>query len=81
MEAYTNLLNFCHSVWEFPTMTQFWESWTDVNSVLGLLHSVDVGDVAYVSKVHTASISKVDSEDRGRMCLRNGGNISHIHTV
>jgi hypothetical protein len=32
---------------------------TDVNSVLGMLHRVDVGDVADVSEVHAALIFRV----------------------
>jgi hypothetical protein len=32
----------------------------DVNSVLGLLHRVDVGDITDVSKVHAASIISVE---------------------
>jgi hypothetical protein len=31
----------------------------DVNSVLGLLHHVDIGDVASVSDVHAATIFMV----------------------
>jgi hypothetical protein len=35
----------------------------DVNSVLGLLHHVIVGDDANVSEIHATSIFRVDPED------------------
>jgi hypothetical protein len=40
---------------------------------------MDVGDVADISEVHTASIFRIDLEDGGNTYLRNVGNISHIH--
>jgi hypothetical protein len=48
-------------------------SGVDVNPVLGLLHRVDVGDVADVSEVLSASIFRV--KDGGSMYLRNADNI------
>jgi hypothetical protein len=37
----------------------------DINPVIGLLHSVLMGDDADVSEVHAASIFRVDSENGG----------------
>jgi hypothetical protein len=52
----------------------------DVDYFLGLLHLVDVDDIADASEVHTASIFSVDfdPEDGGTIYLRSVGN---LHTV
>jgi hypothetical protein len=41
----------------------------EVNSILGLLHRVDVGDVSDVSEVHAASTLRVDERRFVRICV------------
>jgi hypothetical protein len=55
----------------------------DVNSVLGLLHRVDVDDYADVSEVSAASILRIGRrlEDGGSRYFCNVGIIVHIHTM
>jgi hypothetical protein len=59
----------------------FRRSWwliIDINSVLVLLHRVEVGDVADVLETHAASIIRVDPEDDpGSPEEGNVGNIIH----
>jgi hypothetical protein len=43
-----------------PALVKFTVALTDVNSVLGFLRSVDVGEVADVSVVHVATIFRVE---------------------
>jgi hypothetical protein len=51
----------------------------DVDSVLGLLHRVDVGEFANVLEVHAAFIFRVG--DRGSMHLQNVGGSAQNHAV
>jgi hypothetical protein len=54
------------------TITDFRLSWwliIDVNSVLGLLHFVDVGNIAGVSEVRAASIFRVEACQLVNFCV------------
>jgi hypothetical protein len=45
----------------------------DVDTVLGLLHPVDMGSVANILEIRTGSALTFDPEDGGSMYLRNIG--------
>jgi hypothetical protein len=51
----------------------------DVNSLLGLLHCLVVGDVVHVSEVHAVSVFR--AKDGDSKYLQNVGIIAQSHTV
>jgi hypothetical protein len=53
----------------------------EVNSAIGFLHFVDLGNVASVLEVHPASVSMVNPKGCGNMYLRNISNTSCIQTT
>jgi hypothetical protein len=51
----------------------------DNNSVLGLLHRVDVGDVADASEVHASSIFRIEVCSLVSLCIYRGAQKMYTH--